>query len=299
MNLPFRSSPRRALVPSGAAALATLLLAGAVARAQGGGSGGDPGALLNEAVEHAMMDRCEEALSAFDRFFRSCEGCREEEEGRERHAAVREQCTARVKVTTTPDGATVRVDGKVLGEAPLALTLSPGDYELVIELDGRAPHREQIRVEAGTAHRMTVTLPTAPSGPGGRPETAGVPPAPPPRQEAAGRWAVLPWLALGVGAAALAGGGVLGYLAEVAREDEESALARVGQPGSPPLKGEIEGHRADRRTRAVLANVALGVGAASVAAGAVLLLLAGDPPAEEASCGPRWQLDGAGMGCRW
>lgn len=101
-----------------------------------------------------------------------------------------------------------------------------------------------------------------------------------------GRIGALTWGVLGVGVAALGAGTVFGVMTQGAVDDFNSAT----------LRSDAEDAQDRAESNALFANVGLGVGAAAVAAGAVLLVLdlTADPPASEdpaaAGSGGGWTL---------
>ena len=72
-----------------------------------------------------------------------------------------------VRVTTTPDGATVLVNGAAIeGETPLTVPeLEPGvAHRIAITLDGYETHSEEVLLQAGDVSELTVTLERTPLG---------------------------------------------------------------------------------------------------------------------------------------
>ncbi len=72
-----------------------------------------------------------------------------------------------VRVSTTPSGATVLVDGSpVDGETPLTVPeIEPGvAHRIAITLDGYVTHSEEVLLQAGDVSEMTVTLERTPLG---------------------------------------------------------------------------------------------------------------------------------------
>lgn len=68
-----------------------------------------------------------------------------------------------LRVATEPAGATVLLEGRVVGETPLVLgDLRPDRYALVLRKDGHTPYSERVTVNAGDEASLRVTL--APSG---------------------------------------------------------------------------------------------------------------------------------------
>lgn len=113
-----------------------------------------------------------------------------------------------LSVRGEPDGARIRLDGELLGEAPLTRdALVPGRRLLRLEADGREPWEGAVVLEAGGASRVSFRLRDPRGGPGSLPFAVGY----------------------GVGAAALLGGVGSGIAALVAHDrffDEPSQRRR-------------------------------------------------------------------------
>jgi TonB family protein len=66
---------------------------------------------------------------------------------------------APLSVRSAPDGATVRVDGRAIGMAPIdAVLLGPGLHDLRVEREGFRPQVRRIEARAGEPLRVTVRL---------------------------------------------------------------------------------------------------------------------------------------------
>jgi len=116
------------------------------------------------------------------------------------------------------------------------------------------------------------------------PGVEGKVPPPPPRRRL---WT---WIALGVGGAALAGGGVFAYLAASAKNDfdKEPFADRAAD-----LKSTVE-------SRSLTANILLGTGAAAAVTGLVLFFLEGRPAKPEKSTArPALQVTPTGVQATW
>ncbi|MBI4530594.1 MAG: PEGA domain-containing protein, partial [Candidatus Latescibacteria bacterium] len=67
--------------------------------------------------------------------------------------------TGAIRVVTTPERATVTIDGAYKGETPLVIAdLSPGTYEVAIQLGGYAGATRSVTVNAGETYGMEVGL---------------------------------------------------------------------------------------------------------------------------------------------
>jgi hypothetical protein len=76
-----------------------------------------------------------------------------------------------LRVTSTPEGATIGLDGQATGQVtPAELTVSPGDHTLTLSLDGYESISETITMTPGDTSEWSPTLsatPTTPSEEGG------------------------------------------------------------------------------------------------------------------------------------
>jgi TonB family protein len=72
---------------------------------------------------------------------------------------VLEPVTVRLSVSSEPPGATVRLDGRVIGVSPIASAIvPPGTHEVRVEKRGYAPHVQRIEGAAGDAVQVTASL---------------------------------------------------------------------------------------------------------------------------------------------
>jgi tetratricopeptide (TPR) repeat protein len=159
-------------------------------------------------------------------------------------------------VLSSPAGATVSVDGTPLGVTPWTGELSPGKHKLLLTYRGYSDERRAIVLSATEPRdinlqlEQSVAATTAP-----RSALAG--------ESASPRLGPLPWLSLGVGAAAL--GAALAF--EVARRSAESdARQEETQLG---YQSQLE----TEQSRQTAARVLAGIGGGFVVVGGVLLLL--------------------------
>ena len=213
----------------------------------------------------------------------------------------------RVKVRSEPDGAFVRVDLErgeaVEGAAPWTEWLPFGTHRLTVSRDGHEPVWRPLTVKPGDPIEVLVELkpesapepkpkPEPEPEASAQPEPAQAAPAEPPAASAG--W--LPWTTVGVGALLLGGGVLAGVLSRQAEEERDDLLAdaidltsRVTYPDYAELDD-------DARTRALTANVLLGVGTAAVIAGTILVLTSGG---EEVAVVPLASPDGPGVALAW
>jgi tetratricopeptide (TPR) repeat protein len=184
---------------------------------------------------------------------------------REPHSPHREEALARVStlqqslaaqgvqqlsITSDPPGATLRVDGELLGLTPWAGELPPGQHRVQLERSGHLPRETQLMLAAEQAADLHLSLATAPAAAVEQPSTWT-------------RIQPLSWGMLGVGAGALAGG----IAFELSRA---SSSERAGNASSVEARARAEG-AADSKQMASL--LLLGAGGAFLIGGGVLLVL--------------------------
>lgn len=197
-------------------------------------------------------------------------------------AQMPEGCLASLLVECPPE-AELRLD-----RAPLAcqqlVTRAPGVYQLLGRWQGRKVAR-QIELKPREALRINdLFAEAAPAA------------APPVAEEGGGAAQVVGWSLLGGGALLLGGGAWMAL--EVASVNDQIAQIPRGQ--GDPARGDAliaQGERAQ-----TLELLGLGLGAAALAGGALLLWLGEDDPAQEgAALRPLWRGDalGATLEARW
>ena len=177
-----------------------------------------------------------------------------------------------------PRGAIVKRDGEILADASLGLSLpvDPGDHLMMLELSGRQPFEQRVRLAPGEKKQVTLEagapleaapLPTATPAPAVTPMTpppdAGSRPGPS-GQRVAGYV---------VGAVGLAGLGVGAALGGAAMAQRDSAMCGVGGDKyacTPEGFQTIE----SARTLGKASTVGLGAGGVLAATGLILLVTA-------------------------
>jgi hypothetical protein len=190
-------------------------------------------------------------------------------------AAIRGSKPTIVVVTTDTPGATVLIDGARRGRTPLTLVdeVPPGEHKLHVSLDGRAPITKAMDIKVGQTHRFDLVLganpvPSVKPTIGEQPTTSAVSPA-------------VAWSVLGVGAATLAVGGVVGAVLGGRVIALEIDRSRLNSDGNIVGITQRESEEADK-FNLELGKWALGISAtgALVAAtgGALFLLVDEEPP---------------------
>lgn len=107
---------------------------------------------------------------------------------------------AQFDLTTTPSGAMVRVDGKLVGETPLSIDLIPGEHRVEFTLEGYVAASRTLDAVRGVREGLNEELAPAPAARSAPPSDAERALAPARPLKIAGG------AALGVGAASLAAG---------------------------------------------------------------------------------------------
>ncbi|HEU5057943.1 MAG TPA: PEGA domain-containing protein [Kofleriaceae bacterium] len=121
-----------------------------------------PLVLYNLASTHRALSQYAQAVDFYNRFLAEGKGVVKPAQlargQRELDDVLR--LIARVDVTTEPEGATVSVDGRVVGPTPLGqpLILGPGDHVVGATLDGHQPAERAFRVAAGDTLAVALTL---------------------------------------------------------------------------------------------------------------------------------------------
>jgi hypothetical protein len=127
-----------------------------------------PVVLFNIAQTLRRLNRYGEAIESYERYLRE-----ERDLPADRRTAVRStiselrRALAPITVDTDIEGATIEVDGRVVGTTPLGapLELAAGVRTIVARRDGYVPVREELRVVGGRPQELSLRLPQA--------ETAG------------------------------------------------------------------------------------------------------------------------------
>ncbi|MCB9535094.1 MAG: PEGA domain-containing protein [Myxococcales bacterium] len=161
-------------------------------------------------------------------------------------------------VDVEPVGAEIRIDGELVGKAPLPgpLTLKQGLHRLEVAAPGADPYSEMVTIQAGAETETSVEL-DVPGAPGASSN-------------------LVSYIVMGSGGALLVGGGIAAILANSAHSDFEAC----GDDASCRRTQEEVDLAEDVRSKALAADVMLGVGAAVAATGVVLYLLNDDAPAD-------------------
>lgn len=183
---------------------------------------------------------------------------------------LRDKGVQQVTVISEPAGATVVLNGEPVGVTPWTGEITPGEHALSVKLEGYVEATQQFTLAAERATDLEVTLEALPPAPPVSPsvpvKSAEAPLAgqvPGEETRASGRPVIsaATWVAFGIGVGAL--GGALGF--ELARRSsEDEARNDATQVGALDSYQNMEDQQ-----RA--ARIFVGVGAAAVLTGAILL----------------------------
>jgi hypothetical protein len=173
---------------------------------------------------------------------------------------------ALVVVTCAIDGASVFVDGKVIGKTPLGapLRVATGTIAIAVEARGHVTFRQDVTVPGGKLTTVNATLASEVT------ETRSQPPPPPiperTERYVPGGWRVAAFTMGGLGIAGLAAGGVFGGLV-ASKTGTSNCVAKVCNPAGWQ---EIS----DAKTFATISTVSFIAGGALLAGAAALFIFA-------------------------
>lgn len=172
---------------------------------------------------------------------------------------------ASVKISSTPAGATIKVNGEQQqSPAPTTLSLGAGKYTIELSAAGFAPFTKEIEVAAGGTTEINGELTALPPPPPpvaseSAAPVASAPPAPPPKAEP--RSKVPAYVTLGLGGAGLVVGTIFGLKALSSKSDFDKNPTNSG---------------ADKAEQnALIADMAFGIAVTLGVTGTVLLLSSG------------------------
>ncbi len=245
-----------------------------------------PALVYNIGQAHEKLGNVERAIAAFREYLRVSPDARDREEVERRIAALMERSAhthQALQITSSPSGAHVHVDGKLVGRTPWSGELAAGEHSLELRLGGHRSSKRRIRI-ADRAVNVDVSLP---------PLASGSPEAPTGAVADHGSDGPLvrpwTWVALGVGVAGLGAAGAFELARRGAEDDAESASTQVAY---------VEEYDRMQQNQ-TLARVFAGVGGAALIAGGVLLTLdlTRDRSAERSGIAIRRISAGCSVGC--
>jgi hypothetical protein len=168
-----------------------------------------------------------------------------------------------VTVSSTPAGAMLRIDEQAVGLTPFTLELKPGRHSYRLTSEGRTSVGGTFELRPDRSLDVALELPPVPVPPPAAvtlaPPATAVRVTEPSPIESIGTWT---WISLGAGTLLL--GGALGL--ELRRRQLDAELSHVSQARYPDRYDAMSAHQ-------TAARVSLGVGAAALAVGGVLLVL--------------------------
>jgi len=183
---------------------------------------------------------------------------------KELEAALAQRGVQQLSVRSEPSGASLRIDGRLVGTTPWTGELPPGKHWAAVSLPGQPEASREFELEAERALDLELALggPASPGPASSAPSGSNAPDAPG-RESSAGR-GVSPWqwVAFGAGAAAL----TASLAVELSRQDIEDEIPNTPQRDYDERWDTME-------SRKVTARILLGAGAALVVTGGVLLYL--------------------------
>lgn len=231
-----------------------------------------PALIYNAAQAYEKAGDTPNALRSYRRFLRLAPDADDrptvELRVKNLEARLREQGVQQVSVFSTPEGASVELDGKPAGKTPWSAEISPGRHVIVLRYEGLPDVTKEFMLAADRSLELDVALgkgsatparaaePPAPSAPPARgPEPAG--------DQASRRVGPVTWAAFGVGVVGLGAGLGFELMRASADQDARDAATQV----------EHREHYDTMKNRQTTARILTAVGGVGVAAGGVLLYL--------------------------
>ncbi len=217
---------------------------------------------------HDNLGHPQDAVVAYERFLADVppKMAEQGEEIKKRVAAIK-AIPGKVHVETTPPGATVALDGKVLSAVtPTDVEATPGRHSIKLSADGRVAQEKDIEVAFASKQDLKADLeekpmPTAPPPPPPEP-VAAVPPPPPPAPVADKGSSMVPALITGgLAVVALGVGTVFGVMALGDKSDFD--------------KNPTSSKADDGENHALIADMAFGVAVTLGVTSAVLFFSSG------------------------
>jgi hypothetical protein len=228
--------------------------------------------LYNMGQSEAAARRYGLALDAFEKYL---VGGGDEIQGDRREEVLGEIQRLRVLVgvveVQAPDGTELLIDGYSHGKVPFSgpVRVAAGEHQAVLRLGDEVLLEKKLGVAGGMTTVLVAKAETAKPAVGPPPKGERTPASDEPEPEGPGTGGkrVWTWVALGVGAAALIGGGVTGGLAMGKEKD------LLGKCDGTQCPASLEGEADTVRTMNLTADILYGVGAAAVIAGIVLFFV--------------------------
>jgi hypothetical protein len=242
--------------------------------------------LYNIGKVRVALGRSAEAIDAFEAYLDKGGGEVPEERRQEVRDAIAAQMShvATLAIRVSPDGAELRLDGKLVGLSPLPepLRLTEGKHTVEAMLPGRPVQLRELELPGASALDVTldfpVAAPLAPAPPAALPAPALV--AAPAGREAPRHSPAIGYSLAGAGLVATAVGAVLAY---EAAQDANNARARLVDAATPAsgttTVSDVMNYDAAKRdydaakTRNQLGWALVGFGVAAIVGGGALALV--------------------------
>lgn len=229
-----------------------------------------PALIYNAAQAYEKAGDIPNALRSYRRFLRLAPDADDrptvELRVKNLEARLREQGVQQVSVFSSPEGASVELDGKAAGKTPWSAEIAPGRHVIVLRHDGlpdvtkefvlAADHSLELDIALGK-NSATPARATEPA-PSTEPRASGSEPA---RDEPPKRVGPVTWAAFGVGVVGLGAGLGFELMRASAEQDARDATTQV----------EHRERYDTMKSRQSTARVLTAVGAVGIAAGGVLL----------------------------
>lgn len=114
--------------------------------------GGPPFELWNIAKCHLRLDQPEQAAEMLERYLETKDLAPEDRKEASEQLDELRRRTSTLTVSSSPTGATVIVDGRVVeGRTPVSTTVPPGAHIVTVQVDKRAPYTRQFEARYGRA----------------------------------------------------------------------------------------------------------------------------------------------------
>jgi hypothetical protein len=187
-----------------------------------------------------------------------------------KYAATRDSAAAELALLERRVGAVVTLNGAPLAADRLGVPVAVEPGKVVVEVSRASgkPDRREVTIGAGETKTVTFAITAASSGPVG--PIAPPPPPPPPQETRGGGVRVAGFVVAGLGVAGMglfAGAGLMAN-SKFATLQKECGSARCADP---KYADTVDAGK----TLDLLANIGLGVGAAGIASGALMIALGG------------------------
>lgn len=229
----------------------------------------NPVVLLSIAESQVHLKELDEAIANLERYLEERPDAPDRADVEKRIEEIK-RTPAVLVVVSDPSGADISIDGKqTYKTTPAEIELAPGEHKVELSTNDGRKESEAVFARFGKRHELQIEFsPEEPAEPlAGDSLASGT--TDEVLEESSEGSSIAPWIVMGVGAAALAAGTVLGVLAL----HEEASFNERPNEGSADTGERL----------ALFADVSFGVGAAAVVTGFVLLFTVGDERSQQDS----------------